>query len=220
MRHAFFDLDGTLTDPALGIVRCFQHALRALSGPAWADAELRQFIGPPLRPAFQAIFRTDDTALVERAIGAYRERFGSEGLYENAVYPEIPDVLAKLRHAGFQLWVVTSKPHVYADRIIDHFGLREHFARVYGAELSGARSEKAELIEHVLREERIDPASTCMIGDRRHDIEGARANGVAGLGVLWGYGSREELERAGAADIVESVAAIPGVLARLTASCS
>ncbi len=216
MQHVFFDLDGTLTDPAPGIVRCYQHALQVLGAPPRSDAELTQLIGPPLQESFRALMQSDDPELCERAVRVYRERFSTLGLYENSVYPEMPEVLSALRDAGRQLWVVTSKPTVFADRIIDHFALRPFFTRVYGAELSGERAAKAELIAHVLASERIAPQSTCMIGDRKHDVIGAKAHGIAALGVLWGYGTRLELEEAGATLVLEAVREIPAAIERLT----
>jgi phosphoglycolate phosphatase len=133
----------------------------------------------------------------------YRERFSTIGLYENAVHPGIPKVLATLRAEGFSLRIVTSKAHVFANRIVDHFALREFFPRVYGAELTGELSIKAELVAHALASENARPDRACMIGDRRHDVEGARAHGVTAIGVTWGYGSREELELAGADRVIE-----------------
>jgi phosphoglycolate phosphatase len=216
MVNVFFDLDGTLTDPAVGIVRCMQHALGAMECQIpWPDDALKRFIGPPLQESFKTLLGTDDPEQTLRAVVLYRERFGEVGLYENELFPEIPGVLSELREAGHRLWVVTSKAHVYADRIVDHFGLRTYFERVYGPELSGERAIKAELIAHVLERERISASEACMIGDRKHDIEGARANGLASIGVLWGYGSRAELERAGASAIVELPAALPETVRRL-----
>ncbi|GMV18845.1 MAG: HAD hydrolase-like protein [Polyangiaceae bacterium] len=219
MRNVLFDLDGTLTDPVVGIVRSFQHALRAVCGPSWTDIELQQFIGPPFREVFETLLQTEDPELNERAIRAYRERYGTQGLYENVVYSGIRETLGELRSMGIRLWVVTSKPQIYADRIIEHFQLREFFAGVYGSELSGERSKKAELLRHVLREEHVEPLTACMIGDRRHDIGGARASNVVGLGALWGYGSREELELAGARALIDSPSAIRSAIRGLTPSC-
>jgi phosphoglycolate phosphatase len=216
MRHLFFDLDGTLTDPADGIVACLQYAIRTLDGPEWPAEQLCRFIGPPLHDSFQEILATHDPETLRVAIGHYRDRFSSQGIFENRVYPAIPDALAELQQAGFRLWVVTSKPEVYADRIVDHFGLRSYFADVYGAELSGERSAKSDLIAHVLEQERIHPSSACMIGDRRHDIQGAKAHpGMLGVGVLWGYGTQHELEAAGADALVDRIATLPAALHRL-----
>ncbi|HEU4582668.1 MAG TPA: HAD hydrolase-like protein [Polyangiaceae bacterium] len=204
-RHLFFDLDGTLTDPAPGICACLTHAVRALGRAAPPAADLRRFIGPPLHHAFAELLASSDRALLDEGVRLYRERFSTVGLYENAVYPAIPSVLAALRADGHILCVVTSKPRVYAERIVDHFGLREFFPRVYGAELTGELSTKAELVAHALANQSAQARRACMIGDRRHDVEGARAHGVAAIGVTWGYGSREELELAGADRVVEQI---------------
>jgi phosphoglycolate phosphatase len=213
--HLLFDLDGTLTDPSPGITACLLHAVRALGHAAPPALEMRRFIGPPLRKVFAEILGTEDVGRVEEAVTIYRERFSTLGLYENAVYPGLTGVLAELRGDGFELRVVTSKAHVYADRIIDHFGLREFFPRVYGAELSGERSTKAELIAHVLASEAVQPRSCCMIGDRLHDVEGAQAHGMRALGVTWGYGSRAELETAGADLVIDALEELPGAVRRI-----
>jgi phosphoglycolate phosphatase len=216
--HLLFDLDGTLTDPAPGITACIAHALRALGRTPPPAGELRRFIGPPLRAVFAEALATDDVALVEEGVRLYRERFSTLGLYENSVYPAVARVLGELSSEGFELRVVTSKAHVYADRIIDHFELRQFFPRVYGAELSGERSSKAELLGQVLSSERVQPQRACMIGDRLHDIEGARAHGIATVGVTWGYGSREELETAGADLVIDALDELPGAVRRLALS--
>jgi phosphoglycolate phosphatase len=205
MGHVFLDLDGTLTDPAPGIGACFVHAARVLGHAAITEADVRRFIGPPLRDVFRELLATDDSLRIEEAVSVYRERFATVGLFENSVYPGVPDALARLRQAGYQLCVVTSKAAVYANRIVDHFGLRELLPRVYGAELSGERSTKAELIAHALEAEGLAPSEACMVGDREHDVLGARANGTSAVGVTWGYGSRAELEAAGANRVVDTL---------------
>jgi phosphoglycolate phosphatase len=135
----------------------------------------------------------------------YRERFVSVGMFENAVYPGVREGLARLRGAGHQLYVVTSKPHVFARRILEHFDLLSTFVGVYGSELAGKHGDKVSLLRHVLDVERFD-SRPYMIGDRRHDVEGAHAHGLGAVGVLWGYGSRAELETAGADALVASMA--------------
>ncbi|HKO93737.1 MAG TPA: HAD family hydrolase [Polyangiaceae bacterium] len=203
--YLLFDLDGTLTEPAPGITASFAYAVQSLGHAPPPLTELRRFIGPPLRDAFVELLGTDDPALVEEAVRLYRERYGSIGIFENALHAGVPNVLTQLRNEGFQLRIVTSKPKVYAERIIAHFGLSEFFAHVYGAELSGERSNKAELIAYALQSEAIQPRRACMIGDREHDIVGARANGTASLGVTWGYGTAAELEAAGADRVIRAV---------------
>jgi phosphoglycolate phosphatase len=205
----FFDLDGTLTDPAVGITACFAHAIRGLGRPAWSAAELRRFIGPPMRDAFGEILGTDDPVEIERGVRLYRERYVDVGIFENTLHPGLPQVLSLLRSEGFGLSVVTSKAKLHADRIIDHFALREFFDNVYGAELSGERSTKTELVADALKAEGVQAGRACMIGDRSYDVVGAKANGVACIGVAWGYGSRNELHAAGADLVVGAVDELP-----------
>jgi phosphoglycolate phosphatase len=211
--NLFFDLDGTLTDSKPGIVASIRYALRAVGVDPPPDDEIARLIGPPTQDAFAQLLATDDRASIDRAVQAYRERFVAVGMFENSVYPGVIDGLGALRARGidagydanYDLWVVTSKPQVYARTIVEHFGLRGFFHEVYGPELSGERSDKGELIAYVLDVERLRPADTWMIGDRMHDIVGAKKNGLRAAGVLWGYGSRDELRGAGADVLCESV---------------
>ena len=200
----FFDLDGTLCDPRTGVVRCLQYALEKLEYTRPPDDQLVRYIGPPLYKSFALLLDANDTTLINRAVELYRERFASTGMFENTLYPGIVDVLAALQVERHQLHVVTSKPTIFARQIIDHFGLRRFFQNVYGSELDGTRADKGELIAHVLDQEQIRPTDAVMIGDREHDIRGGLANGVRPIGALWGYGSREELTRAGASVICET----------------
>jgi phosphoglycolate phosphatase len=200
--NILFDLDGTLTDPREGIVGCIKHALSTLNAPIPPESELESFIGPPLRDVFAQLL-SGDSGRVEAAVAAYRDRFTALGMFENAVYDGIPEVLDSLVARDVQLYVATSKPRVYAEQILVHFGLSRHFVAIYGSELSGALSDKGELIAHVLETAALRPAETVMVGDRLHDIRGARRNQVLPIGVLWGYGSREELSAAGAERLFE-----------------
>ncbi|MCX7402107.1 MAG: HAD-IA family hydrolase [Planctomycetia bacterium] len=200
-----FDLDGTLTDPGSGITRCIQHALLGLNRIAPSSADLYWCVGPPLRESFATLLESSETALLERAIALYRQRFASVGMFENEVYPEIADALAELVADGHRLLVVTSKPHVYAEAILTHFKLRDMFVAVYGSELSGERCDKSILLRYMLSLEG-DKEPSLMIGDRRHDIAAAHTSGLQSVGVLWGYGTYAELEQAGARKIVASVA--------------
>lgn len=203
--HIFFDLDGTLTDPGIGITRSIQHALVRL-GRSVPDADVfRRFIGPPLQGTFAELLETEDELLLAEAIRLYRERFAPIGMFENSVYPDVPAGLETLRSEGHRLWVVTSKPHVFAREIVRHFDLSGFFEKVYGSELSGENTDKRELIREVLLHEAIAPADACMVGDRAQDIVGARHNRVEAIGVLWGYGSEEELLAAGPRRIVSSM---------------
>ena len=210
MDTIYFDLDGTLTDPKPGITRSIQYALQRLDHPTIpTEDELTWCIGPPLRTSFVKLLG-DHAA--DRAVALYRERFSDVGLYENRVYDGISEVLTTLRTSGHRLFVATSKAHVFADRIIDHFGLRDHFEHVFGAELDGTRSDKSHLLEYALKQAAVDPAKTLMIGDRSHDMVGAKNNGMKAIGVLYGYGSRDELLQAGAQHVCATPGAILGCI--------
>lgn len=215
LEHLIFDLDGTLTDPRSGITRSWAYMLERLGRQSPPLQEMERFIGPPTREVASELLGTQDPTQLERAVAIYRERFSSVGLYENLVFPGIADVLAGLHQQGYALWVCTSKPHVYARRILEHFALLAHFRAVYGPELDGTHGDKAELLAHLLLREGIDSAAAVMIGDRMHDIRAARASGVRSLGVTYGFGSLEELTTAGADAICASVAELPGAIARL-----
>jgi phosphoglycolate phosphatase len=196
--HLLFDLDGTLTDPFPSITKCIQYALVAMGRPQPSAESLRWCIGPPLRESFASLLGPAGEHLADIAVAKYRERFSSVGLFENNLYPTIAENLERLKRSGHLLCVATSKPTVFAERIIEHFGLGTYFRSVNGSELDGTRSDKGALIAHVLKRDDIAPTDAIMIGDRKHDMIGARQNGVAGLGVSWGYGSMEELREAGA----------------------
>lgn len=210
--NVLLDLDGTLTDPREGIVGCIKYALNELAHSCPGDSELARYIGPPLQETFSTLLSSSDPARINTAIALYRERFAVTGMFENAVYPGIAEALSDLRELGAVLYVATSKPQVYAVKIVEHFGLHEFFRAVYGSELDGTRSNKADLIAHILKTEALSPGSTCMVGDRLHDVIGAKANSVFPVGVLWGYGSRDELVAAGAAALCESPATLQSVL--------
>jgi phosphoglycolate phosphatase len=215
--NLLFDLDGTLTDPKLGITSCVIHALRCMDvDPPHADT-LTWCIGPPIHDNFARLLGTDDHAVLDRAVGFYRERFGTVGLFENTPYPGIHDALATLKARGYRLFVATSKPTVYAVRIVERFELSGYFERVHGSELSGHNMDKADLIRGILEAEGLSVRETVMIGDRRHDIVGAKANGVYAVGVTYGYGGVEELTEAGAHALCETPEEIIELLANVRA---
>ena len=193
-----FDLDGTLTDPRVGITRCIRFALERLAEPCPPEDELVSCIGPPLRTSFATLLHTADAARIEQAMAYYRERFTAAGLFENEVYPGVASMLEVVRTAGFAAFVATSKPTVFAERILEHFGLDHYFQGVYGAELGGRFDDKSELLAEVLTVEALSPPHTVMIGDRATDMVAARTNGLRSIGVLWGYGSARELIETGA----------------------
>ena len=206
MNTIFFDLDGTLTDPKPGITGSIQYALQKLDLPVPSQDDLTWCIGPPLRSSFVKLLGGEASA--DLAVSLYRERFSDIGLYENSVYAGIGDVLTTLRQSGRRLFVATSKAHVFAERIVDHFSLREHFDFVFGAELDGTRADKSDLLAHALKTTSVDPSHAVMIGDRSHDMIGARNNGMKGIGVLYGYGSEQELTAAGARHVCATPKAI------------
>ncbi|WP_438281897.1 HAD family hydrolase [Pseudomonas alabamensis] len=187
-----FDLDGTLTDPRLGITRSIQHALARLGIDEPDLTRLEPFIGPPLLQAFMQFYGFDEAKAWD-AVNHYRERFRVTGLYENQVFEGIPALLSTLAGQGRTLYIATSKPWEFAREIARHFAFDRHFKMIYGSELDGTRTDKVELIRHLLDEERLDPAQTLMIGDRKHDLIGARSNGLQSVAVSYGFGSREEL---------------------------
>jgi len=193
-----FDLDGTLTDPRLGIVACMRYALDQLARPCPPDEILASFIGPPLRGTFSILLGTSDIKLIEEAMTLYRQRFADKGLYENQIYEGIPEMLQSARQTGYLSFVATSKPTVYADRIVKYFGLDRHFTGVYGSELGGRFENKADLLAFFLERERFPADVAVMVGDRAADIIAAKNNGIRSVGVLWGYGSEGELTDAGA----------------------
>jgi len=205
----FFDLDGTLIDSAVGITRCVAHALEKMDQPVPGDAELRKWIGPALRTSFTPVF--GDAQRVERAVALYRERFDLHGWLEHDVYAGIGEVVQGLHAAGHRLAVVTAKNEPHARRIVEHLPFGGCFEDVIGATEDGVRSHKPELIAEALRRLSLSSAQCWMIGDRRMDIEGARHHGMRNVGVLWGFGGREELTAAGAG----ALASTPAELGRL-----
>jgi phosphoglycolate phosphatase len=205
-----FDLDGTLTDPFVGITSSIQHALRQMGKEPPPSEELRRYIGPPLQANFMEML--GDEAMAIEAVGFYRQRYGEVGKFENELIPGILEALQTVKDAGHTLFVATSKLETYSLDIIDHFGLAPFFRRVHGSALDGSRADKGELIRYILLTEGLDPRRTVMIGDRLHDAHGAARNDVQAIGVLWGFGDRAELEGAGAARIAASPAELPGMI--------
>ena len=212
MRNVLFDLDGTLTDPGEGITACFRYALGRLGRPCPPPEELARYIGPPIRPAFGEILRSEDARLIEEAVAVYRERFASVGLYENRVYDGVPEMLAGLRSAGFRLYVATSKPQPYAEEVLRHFSLDSYFEDVQGNELGGRLDDKAELVRELLTRRGLGADSSLMVGVRRHDVRAARENGLRSVGVTYGYGTGAELKEAGADHVVGSPAAVEALI--------
>ncbi|MCC5950945.1 MAG: HAD hydrolase-like protein [Acidimicrobiia bacterium] len=207
-----FDLDGTICDSALGITRSVSHAVAALGLPPLGDAELRSFVGPPLRGSFAELGL--DHAGVERAIVAYREYYVERGIYENEVYAGMADVLRTLCAQPVPVVLATSKPEVFARQILDHVDLAGCFVEVVGSELDGARSDKHEVIVEAFRRLGGRPDGAVMVGDREHDVVGAQRAGMPCIGVGWGYAVGDELHRAGAVRVVDHPRALADELTR------
>ena len=207
-----FDLDGTLTNPALGITNSLAYALEKFNIEVTDKKELYRFIGPPLQDSFENFyhFSKEDSL---KAVDFYRDYFRHKGLYENEVYQGIPDLLERLKAQGKKLLVATSKPERFARQILKHFELFDYFDLVAGASMDGSRRLKGDVIAHALTSAQVsDLSAAIMIGDREHDIIGAKKNGLDAIGVLYGFGNREELKKAGATYIATNVEELQGRL--------
>jgi phosphoglycolate phosphatase len=221
-RTVLFDLDGTLTDSRPGILRSTRFALQRLNEekgrthPIPEEDALEFMIGPPLRDTFATLVGSEN---VEALIGYYRERYADIGLFENAVFDGVPEALAALHAAGYRLFVATSKNEADARRILAHFELAKYFSGIYGSQNDGGRAVKSELLGFILAQENIKASveNVAMIGDRKFDILGAKAVGIAAMGALWGYGSREELNEAGAESLIATPRLIPAAIAEIWA---
>lgn len=206
-----FDLDGTLTDPFEGITRSVEYALNAFGITVADRRELASFIGPPLVESLteQFGFTMEDAVA---AVAKYREYFSVKGLYENELFEGIPELLRDCREAGYKISMATSKPTHYARIIAEHFDIARYFDAIHGSSLDGSRITKSSVVAEVVEEERLDPARALMIGDRRHDVEGAGEHGIRTVGVLYGYGTLEEHTAAGAAYIVKDISELRQLL--------
>lgn len=191
--NILFDLDGTLTDPKVGITKSVAHALNHFGIEVNDLDSLCKFIGPSLGYSFSTFYGFDK-AKCEKAIEVYREYFSVTGKFENEVYGGIPEMLRILKDDGHRLFVATSKPEVFAKDILCHFGLDKYFERICGIPLDGEGMTKAQVIECVITEYSLDKAECIMVGDRCYDAKGAHQNGIPCIGVLYGYGDREEFE--------------------------
>lgn len=205
MKYILMDLDGTITNPAEGITRCFEYALNHFGIKVESRAELEQFIGPPLRQSFKEGYGFDEEKATE-AVAKYRERFQPIGMFENEVYDGMEQALQCLKEAGKVLIVATSKPEHMAKKILEYFKLDGYFADICGSCDDAKRNEKDEVIRYALEKHGItDLEQVLMVGDRKFDVIGASKCGLKCMGVLYGFGDRKELEEAGAAYIAETV---------------
>ncbi|MDG3179947.1 HAD family hydrolase [Streptococcus suis] len=206
-----FDLDGTLTDSGQGILNSVAYALEKMGIEEPDTANLNRFIGPPLYESFSRFYQLspEDT---QSAVDAFRVYFKEKGMFENQLYPGIIPLLEELRTAGKTLVIATSKPEIFAKQILEHFGISHYFDVIAGASLDSSRISKADVICYAINQLKAFPNHAVMIGDREHDIEGARMHQLPAIGVLYGYGNKQEFEKAGATMIVETVQDLKRVL--------
>ena len=190
----FFDLDGTLMDSAPGIIASYKVALSELDVEPPSDEELRAMVGPPMHLVFPMIL--GEHAPIEEAIAAYREYYQDEGMFIAEPYDGLGEMFDELMRFDPNIYIATSKPHIFADQIADKFGLFGYAQRLFGSELDGTRSDKTELLQFALDETGVDPSASVMVGDRHYDINGARNNDIPSIGALWGYGEPDELRMA------------------------
>jgi phosphoglycolate phosphatase len=212
LSNIFFDLDGTLTDSKEGIVNCIYYALEKLGFPVPKGFNVNDCLGPPLRGSFRRLLNSNDEALIERAVEIYRERFSTIGLFENKVYPGITELLSALHKKSLKLYVVTTKPRVFAERILEHFQLTHRFEAIYGTELNGQFDNKADLIEFILKTRQLKAEETVMVGDKREDIAAGKANRAGTIGVTYGYGSLQEITEAAPDYVCENPAEIEKIV--------
>lgn len=209
--YCLFDLDGTLTDPGEGITRSVAYALSFFGIEVKDRTALYPFIGPPLVDSFSTFYGFSPEQ-ARQAVERYREYFSRQGIFENELYPGIKELLGNLKRHGVRILLASSKPEVYARKILEHFQLLPFFDFVAAATMDDTRSKKTDVVRYALESCGISPDRAVMIGDRHHDIEGAKDNTLESIGVLWGYGSREELSAAGATLLAESVPQLASLL--------
>lgn len=197
LKNILIDLDGTLTDPKVGITTSARYGLAKVGHPIPESENIDWIIGPPLKASLAKLLGVDvQDVLAEQALLGYRERFAVTGLFENHVFEDVAQTLDALKHQGYRLFLATAKPEVYARQILDHFNLLPYFEYPYGSELNGERTNKGELIAYILEKEQLKPEECLMVGDCEHDILGARQNGIETIAVEYGYGSTAELDAA------------------------
>lgn len=217
IKNLLIDLDGTLTDPKEGITASARYGLAKVGHPIADTENIDWIIGPPLKASLAKLLHVDvHDVLAEQALAGYRERFAATGLFENHVFEDVAATLADLKQQGYRLFLATAKPEIYARQILDHFDLLQYFEYPYGSELNGERTNKADLIAYILQQEQLQPEQCLMIGDREHDILGARANGVDCVAVEYGYGSAQELDFAAPKYRIQCFAQILSVLEQLS----
>ena len=197
IKNILIDLDGTLTDPKVGITTSARYGLAKVGHPIADSENIDWIIGPPLKASLAKILKVDVHAdLAEQALLGYRERFSVTGLFENHLFDDVTSTLQELKKQGYKLFLATAKPEVYARQILQHFELLQYFDYPYGSELTGERTNKGDLIGYILEQEKLEHTECLMVGDREHDIFGARRFGIETIAVEYGYGSKQELDEA------------------------
>lgn len=223
IKHLLIDLDGTLTDPKVGITTSARYGLAKIGHPLPESENIDWIIGPPLKASLAKILQVEpNDVLAEQALMGYRERFAVTGLYENKVYPAVAETLQTLKLQGHQLFLATAKPTIYARQILEHFELEQYFTAIYGSELNGDRTHKDELIAYILEQEQLQASQCLMVGDREYDVLGARHNGIEAVAVEYGYGTLQELDHAAPKARIQQFSQLPNVVADLNsilASC-
>lgn len=214
-KYILFDLDGTVTDPMIGITKSVRYALNKFGIDVDDLNTLCNFIGPPLKDSFMKFYNLSEEDSL-KAITYYREYFSTNGLYENTVYENFEDMLISLKNNNKSLIIATSKPTVFAEKILEHFNLKKYFDFISGSNLDNTRTKKSDVISYALEKQGLNNTSEIiMIGDREHDIIGAKSLNIESIGVLHGYGSYEELSNSGADYIVKDVSELKSLLLTL-----
>lgn len=203
-KYYFFDLDGTLTQSGEGILNSARYALTEMGYPLPAVEILKKFIGPPLKDVFMSQYGMDEEK-AEEAIRIYRHYFAEKGIFENSLYDGIAELLERMSHNDKKIILCTSKPEIYSEKILEHFGIKKYFYFIAGAVMDGVRAKKPEIIAHIFDTLSLPKDECVMIGDTEYDVLGAKEFSIASIGVSYGYGTRESLENAGADYVVSSV---------------
>jgi len=209
-----FDLDGTLSDPSEGIFRSLHHAYDTIGRPELKEQDLRWFIGPPVFDSFRKVLGTADDDAVHAALNHFRTRYGTVGKFENRLYDGIPELLGSIRGRGIRAFVATSKPHVFARDILEHFGLADRFDDIQGHDVTAPHETKTDVLGRLLRQNPIDSARAIMVGDRHHDVHAACDFGIPCVGVLWGFGQPAEFDHLNVVATIERPAELLDILAR------
>lgn len=201
----FFDLDGTITDPRPGFVASINFAFERMGRSALPESELLPFIGPPLRRTMEHLLQTQDRKIIEKAVSLYRQRLDDGGKFEADVYEGMPELLTELAESGlFRIFIATGKPQSVAAEIIEHFGFTQFFEAIHGSQFDGTHANKADLLRHIQDSHKLEKQSGLMIGDTVFDVLAGKENGIQTAGVIWGYGTREQLSEAGVHKIHET----------------